>query len=84
MHDISIAAREITATRTYNASRDMVFKTWTDLERISNWWGPKGFTTTTSRMKVKKGGVWEFVMHGPDGTDYKKRNWTDKKEENEG
>jgi uncharacterized protein YndB with AHSA1/START domain len=37
------------------------------------WWGPRGFTTTTSKMDVKPGGVWGFVMHGPDGRDYQNR-----------
>src|SRR3977135_379237 len=32
-----------------------------------------GFTTTTDEMEVKPGGVWRFVMHGPDGTDYKNK-----------
>jgi len=35
--------------------------------------GPTGFTTTTYEMDVKPGGVWRFVMHGPDGTDYKNK-----------
>jgi len=25
-------------------------------------------------MDVRPGGVWEFVMHGPDGTDYKNKH----------
>ncbi len=36
--------------------------------------GTEGFTTTISRMDVKPGGEWEFVMHGPDGTDYKNKH----------
>ena len=32
--------------------------------------GPHGFTTTIHEMDVRPGGVWRFVMHGPDGTDY--------------
>jgi uncharacterized protein YndB with AHSA1/START domain len=28
---------------------------------------------TTSKMDVKPGGVWGFVMHGPDGRDYQNR-----------
>ena len=35
-----------------------------------NGWGPNGFTTTTSAMEVRVGGAWDYVMHGPDGTDY--------------
>jgi uncharacterized protein YndB with AHSA1/START domain len=47
-----------------------VWKAWTDPEHIVKWWGPHGFTTTTEEMNVKPGGVWRYVMHGPDGVDY--------------
>jgi uncharacterized protein YndB with AHSA1/START domain len=32
--------------------------------------GANGFTTTIHEMDVSVGGVWRFIMHGPDGTDY--------------
>jgi len=35
--------------------------------------GAYGFTNTISKMEVKPEGEWEFVMHGPDGTDYKNK-----------
>ena len=62
--------REIIATRVFDAPRELVFQVWTDPKHISNWWGPRGFTTTTYEMDVRPGGVWRHVMHGPDGTDY--------------
>ena len=67
---MSTADREIVASRLFHASRELVFRMWTDREHISNWWGPRGFTTTTYEMDVRPGGVWRFVMHGPDGRDY--------------
>ena len=36
-------------------------------------WGPNGFTTTTHSFDFRPGGVWRFVMHGPDGRDYQNR-----------
>lgn len=62
--------REIGATRLLDAPRDLVWKVWTEPGRIARWWGPNGFTNTVSRMEVKEGGVWKFVMHGPDGRSY--------------
>ncbi len=50
--------------------RALVWQAWTDPEQVVRWWGPIGFTTTTSQMDVRPGGTWTFVMHGPDGTDY--------------
>ena len=63
--------REITHSRVLKAPRETVWKAFTDATRISQWWGPNGFTTTTHEMDVRPGGVWRFIMHGPDGTDYK-------------
>ena len=70
MHASETADREIVATRVLDAPRDLVWKVWTDPQHIGQWWGPRGFTTTTRRMDFRPGGVWEHVMHGPDGTDY--------------
>jgi uncharacterized protein YndB with AHSA1/START domain len=62
--------REIIITRVLDAPRELVFEAWTDPEQVVQWWGPRGFTTTIHEMDVRPGGVWRFVMHGPDGTDY--------------
>lgn len=63
--------REIVHTRLYDAPRELVFDVWTDVNHLSQWWGPNGFTTTTREFSVRPGGVWRFTMHGPDGRDYK-------------
>jgi uncharacterized protein YndB with AHSA1/START domain len=67
------ADREIVLTREFDAPRELVFKAWTDPMHIAQWWGPRGFTTTIYEMDVRPGGVWRFVMHGPDGRDYQNR-----------
>jgi uncharacterized protein YndB with AHSA1/START domain len=64
------ADREIFATRLFDAPRELVFSTWTDPKHIANWWGPTGFRNTIQEMDVRPGGVWRFIMHGPDGRDY--------------
>ncbi|HET9823735.1 MAG TPA: SRPBCC domain-containing protein, partial [Chitinophagaceae bacterium] len=66
--------RQLTISRVVNAPRELVWKVWTDPEHIKNWWGPNGFTNTIFQMDVKPGGVWDFIMHGPDGTDYKNKS----------
>ena len=65
--------REIVITRLIDAPRDLVFEAWTDAKHLAAWWGPTGFTTTTSAFDMRPGGVWRFVMHGPDGRDYQNR-----------
>jgi uncharacterized protein YndB with AHSA1/START domain len=67
------ADRELVFDRVFNAPRDLVFTVWTEPQHVTHWWGPDGFTLTTHEMDVRAGGVWRFVMHGPDGVDYRNR-----------
>ncbi|MBI3133734.1 MAG: SRPBCC domain-containing protein [Bacteroidetes bacterium] len=62
--------REIVLSRTLNAPRELVWEAWTNPEHVKIWWGPDGFTNTFHEFELKPGGVWRFIMHGPDGTDY--------------
>ena len=64
------AARAIVVSRLFDAPRTLVFDAFTDSKHVGNWWGPRGFSITTQSMDVRVGGVWRFVMHGPDGVDY--------------
>lgn len=57
-------------SRTFDAPVELVWKVLTTPEHISVWWGPAGFTNTIRKMEVKEGGIWDFTMHGPDGTDF--------------
>src|ERR1700722_2342504 len=64
------ADREIVISRVISAPRELVFEAFTRVRHLSRWWGPEGFTTTTRSFEFRVGGAWDFVMHGPDGTDY--------------
>jgi uncharacterized protein YndB with AHSA1/START domain len=66
----SVTGQELHITRIFNAPRELVFKAWTDPEHLPKWWGPKGFTNTVQEIDIRPGGVWRYVMHGPDGVDY--------------
>ncbi len=71
--DLERDPRAIVATRVYDAPRELVFSVWTAPKHLSQWWGPDGFTTTTSAFDMRVNGVWRFVMHGPDGRNYENR-----------
>lgn len=72
------ADREVVVSRVIRAPREVVFEAFTDVRHVSQWWGPNGFTTTTRAFEFRVGGEWEFVMHGPDGTDYQEFiSWTE-------
>ncbi|MFC6879496.1 MULTISPECIES: SRPBCC family protein [Actinomadura] len=66
----AVADREVVISRVIDASRELVFEAFTEVRHLSRWWGPEGFSTTTRAFEFRAGGVWDFVMHGPDGTDY--------------
>ena len=71
--DLSADPRLIIAVRVFDAPRDLVFAVWSDPRHLAHWWGPHGFRTTTHSFDMRPGGVWRFVMHGPDGRDYQNR-----------
>jgi uncharacterized protein YndB with AHSA1/START domain len=71
--DLDRDPQAIITTRVYDAPRDLVWRAWTDPKHLAQWWGPNGFTTTTNAFDMRPGGVWRFVMHGPDGRDYENR-----------
>ena len=72
------ADREIVISRVIGAPPEVVFEAFTEVVHLSQWWGPEGFTTTTRSFEFREGGAWDFVMHGPDGTDYQEWiTWTE-------
>lgn len=66
----SASGREIVLTRELDAPRALAWRLWTELEHLSRWWGPTGFTSTTHEHDVRPGGRWRFTFHGPDGRAY--------------
>ena len=64
------AEREVVVSRIINGPRRLVFAAYTEVRHLARWWGPDGFTTTTHSFEFRPGGVWDFIMHGPDGVDY--------------
>jgi uncharacterized protein YndB with AHSA1/START domain len=57
-------------TRIFDAPRSLVFKVWTEPEKLVRWWGPQGFTTPFCKMDVRPGGAFRFRMRSAEGTDH--------------
>lgn len=68
-----IQNNKVTYKRYFDVPVSLAFEAWSEPEHLSQWWGPDGFTLTTKSMNFSNGGIWEFIMHGPDGHDYKNR-----------
>ena len=71
--DLEFDPKVMIGSRMIDAPRELVWSVWTDPKHLAQWWGPDGFRTTTSAFDFKPGGIWRFVMHGPDGRDYENR-----------
>jgi uncharacterized protein YndB with AHSA1/START domain len=61
------ASQEFVLTRVVNAPRELVWKAWTEAERLAQWWGPKGFGMHVARLDLRPGGVFHYGMKTPDG-----------------
>lgn len=58
--------REIHIARIFDASRDRVWRAFTEPDLLAQWWG-RGNKLVIERLELKQGGRWRFVEHGPDG-----------------
>jgi uncharacterized protein YndB with AHSA1/START domain len=55
-------------SRVLEAPRELVWKAFTEPERMAQWWGPKGFTVIASKMDLRPGGTYHYGMKAPDGS----------------
>jgi uncharacterized protein YndB with AHSA1/START domain len=55
-------------SRVFDAPRDVLWKCFTEPERMKQWWGPKGFTVVVSDMDLRVGGTYHYGMKAPDGS----------------
>ena len=60
-------AGEFVMSRVFDAPRDLVWKCFTDPERMKQWWGPKGFKVLAAKMDLRPGGTYLYGMQAPNG-----------------
>lgn len=63
--------RVLVLTRVFDAPRALVFKAWTEPERMMQWWGPRGFTMTSCKIDLRPGGSYRYEMRSAEGTDHR-------------
>lgn len=49
-------------SRSCNAPRDLVWKAWTQAERLARWWGPKGCEIRVIKLDFRPGGIFHYAM----------------------
>lgn len=59
-----------TVTRTFDASRERVFKAWSEAAQLERWWGPKGMTISVKKLEFRPGGMFLYRMGLPNGDEW--------------
>ena len=54
-------------SRVFNAPRDLIWKCFTEPERMKEWFGPKGSVVVASKMDLRVGGIYHGAMRDPTG-----------------
>ena len=60
-------SRDFVISRVFEAPRDLLWKCFTDPERMKHWWGPKGVKVVKAKMDLRPGGTYHYGMETPDG-----------------
>ena len=64
---MTAATKDFDVSRVFEASRDLVWKAWTEADRLKEWFGPKGVTIATVKMDLRPGGLCHYAMRMPNG-----------------
>ena len=67
MADSKTTGGDFVLSRVFDAPRDLVWKAFTEPQRMKEWWGPKGFTVIASKMDLRVGGGYLYGLRAPDG-----------------
>jgi len=59
------AGTEFVISRVLDAPRELVWKCFTEPERMKEWWGPKGIKVVQSKMDFRVGGTYHYAMQVP-------------------
>ena len=54
-------------TREFHAPRELVWKAWTEFNRLAVWWGPRGFEMLHCKIDLWPGGMFHYAMRAPNG-----------------
>ena len=64
---IATTSKDFVMSRVFDAPRDLMWKCFTEPERMKQWWGPKGVKVRKSKMDLRVGGTYHYGMETPDG-----------------
>jgi uncharacterized protein YndB with AHSA1/START domain len=63
----AVPSKDFVISRVFDAPRPFLWRCFTEPERMSQWWGPKGVKLVKSQMDFRIGGTYHYGMQNPDG-----------------
>ena len=57
--------KDLLITHVFNASRDIVFRAWTDPQYLKEWFAPDGCTIEYKKIEVRENGKYHSQLHDP-------------------
>ena len=61
--------QDLVMTHVVDAPVDVVYKAWTEAERLARWWGPKGLRMRVCKLDLRPGGMFHYAVRNRDGRD---------------
>ena len=61
---------EILNDRLFEVDPPTLFDAFADPEKLTQWWGPHGFTNRIDQFDFRPGGDWRITMTASNGTDF--------------
>jgi len=63
----AVAEKQILITREFDATRDLVFRAWTDPGQLAKWYAPHGCQIRFHKLDIRPGGRFHSCIATPDG-----------------
>ena len=60
----------LVVSRTFPASRDLVFRAWTSADHLKHWFCPADYSVAEARVECRVGGDFQICMRSPQGQDH--------------
>jgi uncharacterized protein YndB with AHSA1/START domain len=58
---------EFVISRVFDAPCDLVWKAWTEPERLIKWWGPRGAQVLSTKVDLRAGGIFHYLIKSAEG-----------------
>ena len=66
-HVEAMAASALVIERIFDAPRELVWRAWTEPERMMRWWGPNDYSCPSCEIDFRVGGAWLGCMRSSEG-----------------